>query len=153
MWIQRFAQKGVVINGDKILVIRYGSGKYQNAKLAGKFAVPGGKVEMGQTVDESILVEIMEETGVTCLPGLPVYCWNWEYKKDQDVVQINAVMRVCKYVRGKLIQRREDKESTIVEVRWVGIDELRKLDWVFDEKPGVDLFLEKKDFYLASFLT
>ena len=148
MDIQRFAQKGMVINKERMLVIRYGSGKYQNTKLAGKFALPGGKVEMGQTVDESIVSEIEEETGVTCLPGLPIYCWNWEYQKDQDFVQINAVIRVCRYVGGELIERREDKESTIEEIRWMGIADLGNLDWVFDEKPGVDEFLKRKDFYL-----
>lgn len=147
MEIQRFAQKGIVLNDKReILLIRYAQSKFLPDKLNGKYALPGGKVEMGETHDESIVKEIEEETGIVCTPLSPIYCWNWEYKKGDDLVQINAVMRFCKYMRGEpRSSSTDEKELKIDWVGWVPMDELNKLPFVFDEKPGVNIFLKNHE--------
>lgn len=142
MNIQHFAQKGIVINDkDEILMIRYIDSEYQSDKVAGKYALPGGRIEFGETPDQSIIREIKEESGVICNPGMPVYCWNWEYKKGDDWVQINAVARICKYVSGELTKNIDEGESTIEGSYWIPRDKVLSLDIVLDELPALKLFI------------
>lgn len=142
MNIQCFAQKGIVVNDkDEILMIKYLDSKYQSEKVAGKYALPGGRIELGETPDQSIIREVEEETGVICKPDIPIYCWNWEYKKGDDLVQINAVARVCKYISGELIKEKDEGESKIEGSYWIHKDKILDLDIVVDELPALKLFL------------
>lgn len=50
----------VVLKGDDVLLIRRGRPPKQ-----GEWSIPGGRQEFGETVRETALREVMEETGVT----------------------------------------------------------------------------------------
>jgi mutator protein MutT len=144
MNIQKFAQKGLVVNkNDEFLFIRYAESKFLPDKLNGKWAIPGGKIDMGETPDESIIKEVQEETGVVCRPLDPIYVWNWEYERGEDRVQINAVMRLCEYVEGELLVTKKENELTISEVKWVPRNEVLGLDIVADELVGIEKYLAK----------
>jgi 8-oxo-dGTP diphosphatase len=58
---------GVVCwRGDEVLLIKRG-----RAPRLGEWSIPGGKVELGETLGEAALRELLEETGVTAeLAGL-----------------------------------------------------------------------------------
>jgi 8-oxo-dGTP diphosphatase len=52
---------GVVCRrGDEVLLVRRG-----RAPLKGKWSIPGGKMEFGETAKEAALRELQEETGIT----------------------------------------------------------------------------------------
>jgi len=53
------AVDGVLIKNGKILLIRR-----RNEPFRGKWALPGGFVEYGERVEEAVLREVEEETGV-----------------------------------------------------------------------------------------
>jgi len=53
------AVDGVLIKGDKILLI-----KRKNEPFKGRWALPGGFVEYGETVEEAVLREFEEEVGL-----------------------------------------------------------------------------------------
>jgi len=53
------AVDGVLIKEDKILLIRR-----KNEPFKGKWALPGGFVEYGETVEEAVLREFEEEVGL-----------------------------------------------------------------------------------------
>jgi len=53
------AVDGVLIKGDKILLIRR-----KNEPFKGRWALPGGFVEYGETVEEAVLREFEEEVGL-----------------------------------------------------------------------------------------
>lgn len=148
MNVQKFAQKGIVVYGGSVLVIKYGEAKYQSSKVAGKYGFPGGKIEMGESVDSSLITEIFDETGVKVKPGKPIYVWNWEYKKGDDLIQINAVMRICFYESGNVGGEKKDLESEIKYSEWVPINKLSELNFIQDERPGLEKFLKDRDFYL-----
>lgn len=144
---QCFAQKGIVLNKQReILLIQYSESKHLPGKLNGKYALPGGKIEIGEKPDESIISEVKDETGILCIPGIPFYTWNWEYEKENDVIQINAIMRVCKYESGKPnLTVKQENELKIVQAVWIPLEKVLDLNLVSDEKAGIEFFLKNVD--------
>lgn len=49
----------VVVDDERLLMIRRGHGP-----AAGEWSVPGGRVEVGETLAEAVVREVMEETGL-----------------------------------------------------------------------------------------
>lgn len=144
MNIQNFAQKALVLKGDSILLIHYGENKYSNEhSITGTWGLPGGRIEMGEKPDEAIVRKVKEETGITCTPGKPFYVWNWEYQKEDDVVQINAIMRECEYVSGEVLSEHIDGESTIDKIEWIKLSDIKNLPITHDQKEGIELGLNQ----------
>jgi 8-oxo-dGTP diphosphatase len=50
---------GVVIAGDRTLLIRRGT-----APLEGQWSIPGGMLELGESIKEGVRRELAEETGI-----------------------------------------------------------------------------------------
>ncbi|MBN2585519.1 NUDIX domain-containing protein [Patescibacteria group bacterium] len=50
---------GLIVKGNKILLVKKSRGPY-----AGKLALPGGRAEHGETVNQALSREIIEETGI-----------------------------------------------------------------------------------------
>ena len=57
------AAAGVVFRGDDVLMIKRGGPPHQ-----GRWSVPGGSVEVGETVEAAVAREVHEETGVRVRP-------------------------------------------------------------------------------------
>ena len=97
---------GVVIQDNKVLLARhtYGSGK-------GRMIVPGGYVEQGETPQQALVREYLEETGITVEP--------------EDIIGIRFNMHDwyiafrAKYISG--IPRSDHDENS--EVLWMDIKE------------------------------
>jgi ADP-ribose pyrophosphatase YjhB (NUDIX family) len=58
------AASGIVVRDGALLLVQRGA-----APGLGKWAVPGGRVEFGETVRETVAREVREETGVTVTVG------------------------------------------------------------------------------------
>jgi 8-oxo-dGTP diphosphatase len=54
----------VVIDDGKVLLVRRGQ-----EPLKGEWSLPGGALELGETLREGIVREVLEETGLTVAPG------------------------------------------------------------------------------------
>ena len=54
----------VVLRGEKALVVRRG-----NPPMAGRWGFPGGVLELGETVAEGAMRELLEETGIVADPA------------------------------------------------------------------------------------
>jgi len=51
---------GVIIEGGRALLIRRGS-----EPLLGEWSIPGGTLELGETLEQGVARELLEETGLT----------------------------------------------------------------------------------------
>ncbi len=56
--------------------------------LPGKFELPGGHVEFGETLEEALRREIKEEFGMDIKIGEVFYAFNYLYCEDQQNVEI-----------------------------------------------------------------
>lgn len=103
----------VVIHNDALLVV-------QRAKEPGKglWAVPGGKVEWGETVAETAEREVFEETGVRIVAG-PVIWTGESIGTDHHFVLLDVEGT---YVEGEPVANDDAAQAT-----WVPLAELRSL--------------------------
>jgi 8-oxo-dGTP diphosphatase len=54
----------VVIDGTRVLLVRRA-----NEPLKGEWSLPGGALEVGETLQQGVVREVLEETGVTVAPA------------------------------------------------------------------------------------
>ena len=142
------AQKGFILDesGEKLLVIKYQSDKYQNAKLAGKYGLPGGKIEFGESPNEAFVREVAEETGYKVEPGIPFYCYSWVFtKEDGSQHQIVAVARLGKILSDGGDLKPDEETSVIAGAEFIPLTELNIDNVVFDEFPAIELYLQLKN--------
>ena len=57
----------IVMRGDRVLVVRRA-----NPPLLGRWGFPGGVLELGETVAQGAMRELLEETGVVAEPAGPL---------------------------------------------------------------------------------
>ena len=86
----------VLIHQGKVLLIRRGK-----EPLRGRWVVPGGTVEVGETLEEALVREVKEETGLVVRP-LEVVTVLDRIERDGDAVRYHYVIvdYLCEYVSG-----------------------------------------------------
>ncbi len=117
--LPRVAVGAMVIKDGRVLLVRRAQPPSQ-----GLWAVPGGRVELGETLQQAAEREIKEETGLTIHAGQPVYAFDFILRDDAGRVQFHYVIvdLLADYVGGEL-HAGDDAH----EVRWVSPDELDEL--------------------------
>ncbi len=110
----------VVIDGDRVLLVRRG-----REPLLGQWSIPGGAVELGETLEQAIVREVAEETGLSIAPVAML--------KTFDKIDRDAAGRVrYHYVLTDFLCRVAEKPETlhaasdISEARWVTMAILRQ---------------------------
>lgn len=103
-----------IVDGDEILLVRRA-----NEPNKGMWAVPGGKVEFGETLAEAATREVKEETGL--LVQLDEIVWVGEsMSEDHHIVLIDFLGQA---VGGEL---RAADDAT--ETRWVAIEDAYEME-------------------------
>jgi ADP-ribose pyrophosphatase len=115
----RSAVGAIVIRGDKVLLVKRG-----NPPAKGLWSIPGGCVELGETLQEAAEREIKEETGVTIRATKPVYTFDVIDRDDQGRIRFHYVIvdLLADYVSG-----RPNAGSDVSEARWFTSRELEDI--------------------------
>ena len=106
-----------VIEDNKILLVKEAHGNY-----AGKWGLPKGYVESGESPEAAVLRELSEETGSTgTIIGLAAV-------RSTTSNNIPAVF-LCYDV--SIETKKDGHESTeIIEYGWFSLEQLKDLDWI-----------------------
>ncbi|MEW5852940.1 MAG: NUDIX hydrolase [Myxococcota bacterium] len=89
---------GIILRGDRVLLIQRAR---EPAK--GLWSLPGGRVELGETLRQATAREILEETGLRVRVG-PLSCVYERVERDADGVRHHFVVMdyVCTELGGTL---------------------------------------------------
>jgi len=89
----------VVFKEDKVLLVLRAKPPAEN-----HWTIPGGSVELGETLQEAAEREIWEETGLTILAGEPVYTFDLIERDSNGEILFHYVIvdLAADYVSGEL---------------------------------------------------
>ncbi|WKD61589.1 CTP pyrophosphohydrolase [Corynebacterium ciconiae DSM 44920] len=117
---------GAVLQRDgKILAAQRG----QDKSLGGFWEFPGGKIEEGETPEQSLARELKEELLIDA--SIEEHITTTRYEYDFAIIELSTY--VCKLQSG---------EPTLTEheqVRWVGPEGLKELEWAPADIPTVEI--------------
>lgn len=93
-------------------------------EAAGRWELPGGKVEPGETADRAVVREVAEELGCEAAIG--------HWLEGGQPVGTTGMLRVavCRIVMGEPAAGTDHDE-----VRWLGADQLDEVDWLEPDRP------------------
>ena len=110
---------GVVLIDGRVVLVRRGK-----EPLRGRWVIPGGTVELGETLHEAVVREMQEETGLLVAPREVVLVFD-RIQREGPSVEYHYVIidYACEYVSGEL-----KAGSDADEVALVSPDELDRYD-------------------------
>jgi NADH pyrophosphatase NudC (nudix superfamily) len=114
---------------DKFLLVRRDlnddifPGKYQNV---------GGKIETSETIEEALVREIIEETGIDVKQLIPTFVQSYSWKKTpNDPERLGLIFRFNLDKMPKIIKLCKE----LSQYGWFTIDEAKKLDTIGPDSP------------------
>ena len=112
---------GVIINEGKILLSRQWDG----------YDLPGGAIELGETIEKALIREVKEETGVDVRLGKIISCEDSFFKlpKDKKPVQSILIYYQCDLIGGEISTDylSEDEKTYASKAEWVELSKIGKI--------------------------
>ena len=107
---------GVIVEEQRVVLVRR-----RFEPLAGHWSLPGGAVEVGETLEQCVRREMHEETGLEIEVGPVVEVFDRITRDDAGRVQFHYVLvdYMCRPVGGAL-EAGSDADAAV----WVGVSEL-----------------------------
>ncbi|KOU70089.1 DNA mismatch repair protein MutT [Streptomyces sp. MMG1533] len=113
-----------LLDGGRLLAAR----RSAPPELAGRWELPGGKVEAGETPEAALVRELREELGIETEPVERVP-GEWPLKSPY-VLQVWTARLLPGAGEPKALQDHD-------ELRWLNPDELWDVDWLDQDVPAV----------------
>ena len=113
----RLAVGGVVIKDDRVLLVRRGK-----PPAFGEWAIPGGSVELGESLKQAVERELCEETGITVRAGEICHTFEAVKRDDDGRVRFHYVIidLMAEYLSGEPVPA-----SDATEAAWLTLVELK----------------------------
>jgi 8-oxo-dGTP diphosphatase len=123
----------IIVSDDKILCTQRNINKYDY--ISKKYEFPGGKVEAGETNEEAIRREILEELEMDISVGDKFLTVDHEYPDFR--MTMHSFLCSADDVRVSLTEH--------IDYKWLCKDELEYLDWAAADLPIVDKLIHQGD--------
>ena len=115
----RVAGKAVIVKDGKVLILR--EALYDGGTNAGKYVLPGGKLNNNELFFDALRREVREETGLEIEIGQPVYIGEW-WPVIRDVKNhIVAVFVRCQALSTNVVLSEEHDAFA-----WIALDDVAK---------------------------
>jgi 8-oxo-dGTP diphosphatase len=129
------ATKALVSYKGKILVVRE-SAKYKDSAHLGGFDVIGGRLEAGEHVEESLLREVKEETGLAITIGKPFFVnESWPVVREEQW-QIIRIFYACETNTDQVILGGDHDE-----LLWIDPKEYKEHGLIDNLYPAFEAYL------------
>lgn len=125
----------IIIEQDRVLLVKRG-----HAPLAGEWSIPGGVLEVGETMCQAAAREVMEETGLTVEVGelLGVYDRILRDADERTLYHYVLIDFLCRRIAGE-----PHAAGDALEARWFTRAELAQLALAGDTAEVINLGFEK----------
>jgi len=119
----------VIQVGDRLLALQRGMHKFD----PGKWEVPGGKFQIGETLNDCACRELFEETGIenSLFQEIGVL---YVRRRENDFTLRVVIAEFSEEPRVKLSKEHHD-------FRWVTAEEMKRLDLIKGEELLIDMYL------------
>ena len=109
----------VVINNKKILMIKRGK-----PPAEGIWSIPGGRLKLGESLQQAAEREVFEETGLVIKSKYPIYTFDFIEKDQFGKVKFHYVIvdLLAEYISGEPVPGDDASEAC-----WFDIQEIEKL--------------------------
>lgn len=115
----RLAVGAVVFKCDRVLLVLRG-----RPPASGEWAIPGGSVKLGESLQAAAEREVLEETGIVIAASTPVYTFDVVEYDDEGQVRFHyLIVDLNAEYRGGDLRAGDDA----LAARWVAADELAGL--------------------------
>ena len=122
----------IIQHENKILCVQRDENKL--SYISKKYEFPGGKVELGETLQETIIREIQEELKIKIVPTQQFITVDHEYPDFN--LKMHSYICKCENVEIVLTEH--------IQYKWLKINELIDLDWAAADIPIVDKLIEQQ---------
>lgn len=112
-----FAVKGFILKEGKFLALHKSVAKHC------LFELPGGRMEFGETAEETLIREVKEETNFIIKPIKLIDTWNF-ISKDY---QVTGVIYLCKIIEGSLKLSDEHDKYQWLDFNEIGIGKMHEV--------------------------
>jgi mutator protein MutT len=141
----RMAAKAFIVNDNEDVLILKESSDYGEGTNPGKWLIPGGRIEPGESYDEALKREIDEETGLEVEIEDLITMGEWRPKINGDQFQITAVFFKC---------RAEDSEIRLseehIDYKWINPETHRDYNLIENIHEKFESFLRKQERFLGA---
>ena len=133
--VPRVAVGALVIKAGAVLLVKRGK-----APSDGKWAIPGGSVELGETLQQAAEREIFEETGIRIRAAEPVTTFDFIERNRHGSVRFHYVIidLSAEYLSGN-IKPGDDAD----QAAWIPFAELKELDMNTTTRTFLAEYLQK----------
>lgn len=110
----------VVFKDNRVLLVKRG-----NPPAQGVWAIPGGSVELGETLKTAAEREVFEETGIVVKAGEPIFSFESIFRDDKDQVRFHyyIVDLAASYISGE-----PTAGDDALDAGWISQEELGRIN-------------------------
>jgi len=117
--VPHLAVATAVFQGDRVLAVQR-----RNPPAENTWALPGGSVQLGETVFEAVIRETLEETGIQVRPVRFLTAVDAIYRDASNRVRFHYTIL---YVLAEYMSGQPMPQDDALEARWLTIQELHAL--------------------------
>ena len=131
------AQKAIIVNNNKVLIIREAS-TYKDGTNIGKWGVPGGRIKPEEHIVEALKREVLEETGLDVEVGAPVHVDEWFPRVRGEVWHIVATFRICTANKVSEIRLSDEHDA----FQWIDANEIENYNLMVEDVRAIKAYFK-----------